>query len=74
LRPDGDAFHAIQAAESARVEQAKHNLGHARGDAYLASMAEIYAACHGVLRPGGLLVTVTKNTRRPRRGDANRHA
>ncbi|HEX9312617.1 MAG TPA: hypothetical protein VGA30_07325 [Actinomycetota bacterium] len=38
------------AAESARVEQAKRNLGHARG-AYLASMAEIYAACHGVLRP-----------------------
>lgn len=27
-------------------------------------MAEVYAACHQVLRPGGLLVTVTKNTRR----------
>lgn len=40
------------------------NVGHARGETYLASMAEIYAACHAVLRPGGLLVTVTKNTRR----------
>jgi modification methylase len=39
------------------------NLGHARGQVYLAAMAEIYAACFGVLRPGGLLVTVTKNTR-----------
>jgi modification methylase len=40
------------------------NLGHARGDAYLAEMACVYAACHQVLRPGGLLVTVTKNLRR----------
>jgi modification methylase len=40
------------------------NLGHARGDAYLAEMAHVYAACHQVLRPGGLLVTVTKNLRR----------
>ena len=40
------------------------NLGHARGDAYAAAMAEIYAACHAVLRPGGRLVVVTKNTRR----------
>jgi hypothetical protein len=27
-------------------------------------MAEIFAACHVVLRPGGRLVVVTKNTRR----------
>jgi modification methylase len=27
-------------------------------------MSDVYAACHAVLRPGGLLVTVTKNTRR----------
>jgi modification methylase len=40
------------------------NLGHARGGRYRFAMAEIYAACHAVLRPGGLLVTVTKNTRR----------
>ena len=40
------------------------NLGHARGPAYAAAMAEIYAACHAVLRPGGRLVVVTKNTRR----------
>jgi tRNA G10 N-methylase Trm11 len=42
----------------------KANIGHARGPAYAAAMAEIYGACHAVLRPGGLLVTVTKNTRR----------
>lgn len=36
------------------------NLGHARGDSYRDAMAAIYTACHTVLRPGGLLVTVTK--------------
>ena len=40
------------------------NLGHARGDGYLAEMATVYAACFAVLRPGGLLVTVTRNMRR----------
>jgi modification methylase len=40
------------------------NLGHARGDRYLAELAGVYAGCYGVLRPGGLLVTVTKNLRR----------
>ena len=40
------------------------NLGHARGTDYLAEMAAVYAACERVLRPGGLLVTVTKNLRR----------
>ena len=40
------------------------NLGHARGHAYEQAMADVYAACGAVLRPGGLLVTVTKNMRR----------
>jgi modification methylase len=40
------------------------NLGHARGQAYTEAMADIYTACHAVLRPGGRLVVVTKNTRR----------
>ncbi|MGH9076447.1 MAG: TRM11 family SAM-dependent methyltransferase [Acidimicrobiales bacterium] len=42
----------------------KANLGHARGAAYEAAMAAIYAACLDVLRPGGILAVVTKNTRR----------
>ena len=42
----------------------RQNLGHARGDAYRVAMAEVYEQCHVVLRPGGLLVTVTKNMRR----------
>ncbi|MGH9072976.1 MAG: TRM11 family SAM-dependent methyltransferase [Acidimicrobiales bacterium] len=50
--------------DSLNYSSAKANLGHARGQVYLEAMAEIYAACHEVLRPGGLLVTVTKNTRR----------
>jgi modification methylase len=40
------------------------NLGHARGDRYLAELARVYAGCFAVLRPGGLLVVVTKNLRR----------
>jgi modification methylase len=40
------------------------NLGHARGDRYLTELAGVYAGCFEVLRPGGLLVTVTKNLRR----------
>jgi DNA methylase len=40
------------------------NLGHARGTTYLAEMAGIYAGCFEILRPGGLLVTVTRNLRR----------
>lgn len=40
------------------------NLGHARGERYAAEMLDVYGACFASLRPGGLLVTVTKNTRR----------
>jgi DNA modification methylase len=42
----------------------KSNLGHLRGGAYESAMAAVYGACFAALRPGGLLVTVTKNTRR----------
>jgi DNA modification methylase len=40
------------------------NLGHARGAAYLDQMAIVYTGCFQLLRPGGLLVTVTRNLRR----------
>lgn len=39
------------------------NLGHARGEAYLTAMAEIYAACSAVLKPGGFLLVVRKDMR-----------
>jgi modification methylase len=42
----------------------RDNVGHHRGQRYAASMAAVYAGCYQLLRPGGLLVTVTKNTRR----------
>ncbi|MDA8310172.1 MAG: DNA methyltransferase [Actinomycetota bacterium] len=51
-------------ADSLNYSTDRANLGHARGPAYAAAMAEVYAACHSVLRPGGRLVVVTKNTRR----------
>jgi modification methylase len=51
-------------ADTLNYSTDKANLGHARGPAYEQAMADVYAACHGVLRPGGHLVVVTKNTRR----------
>jgi DNA modification methylase len=51
-------------ADTLNYSTDKANLGHARGPAYEQAMADIYAACRAVLRPGGHLVVVTKNTRR----------
>ena len=51
-------------ADTLNYSTDRANLGHARGTAYAEAMGEIYAACHAVLRPGGRLVVVTKNTRR----------
>jgi modification methylase len=41
----------------------KHNLGHARGEAYITAVSEIYQACTDTLKPGGFLVLVTKDMR-----------
>jgi len=51
-------------ADTLNYSTDKANLGHARGRAYEQAMAEIYAGCAGLVRPGGYLVVVTKNTRR----------
>jgi modification methylase len=41
----------------------RRNLGHARGDSYLAAMGAVYRACAAVLKPGGFMVCVTKDMR-----------
>lgn len=41
----------------------KNNVGHARGKTYETEMLAIYRSCFDALRPGGFLVTVTKNMR-----------
>jgi modification methylase len=41
----------------------RSNLGYARGDNYIAAMAEVYEACVAALKPGGFLVLVTKDMR-----------
>jgi modification methylase len=41
----------------------RRNLGHARGDRYLAAMGDVYRACAAVLKPGGFMVCVTKDMR-----------
>ncbi len=50
--------------DSLNYSRDRANLGHVRGPGYEAAMTEVYAACHAVLRPGGCLAVVTKNTRR----------
>ena len=51
------------ANETRNYSRDRSNLGHARGDEYLTAMADIYAACAAVLKPGGFLVVVTKELR-----------
>ena len=50
--------------DSLNYSESESNLGRARGQRYLEEMAAVYAGCYELLRPGGLLVTVTKNLRR----------
>ncbi len=53
----------IRREDTSNYSHDRSNLGHARGDAYLAAMAEVYEACAAVLKPGGFLVLVTKDMR-----------
>ena len=55
---------ALARRDTENYSSDRANLGHARGAAYLAEMAIVYAGCFQLLRPGGLLVTVTRNLRR----------
>jgi SAM-dependent methyltransferase len=64
---DKPAWHrggALARRDTENYSADRANLGHARGAAYLAEMAAVYAGCFEILRPGGLLVTVTRNLRR----------
>jgi modification methylase len=53
----------IRREDTSNYSTDKTNLGHARGRAYIAAMAEVYEACAAVLKPGGYLVLVTKDMR-----------
>ncbi len=53
----------IRREDTSNYSADRTNLGHARGRAYLAAMAEVYEACAAVLKPGGFLVLVTKDMR-----------
>jgi modification methylase len=53
----------LRREETTNYSPDRRNLGHARGDTYLAAMASVYEACAAVLKPGGFLVLVTKDTR-----------
>lgn len=53
----------LRRADTTNYSRDRRNLGHARGRAYRIAMAGIYEACAAVLKPGGFLVCVTKDTR-----------
>ncbi len=53
----------LRRADTKNYSANRSNLGHARGSAYLTAMAEVYAACVAVLKPGGFLILVTKDMR-----------
>jgi modification methylase len=63
-KPGWRAGHPLCPRDSLNYSRDPANLGHARGQAWRLGIAEVLAGCAWLLRPGGLLVVVTKNTRR----------
>lgn len=64
VEKSSDSGHIGCAAENFNYSESNSNIGHARGNRYVEEMAAVYASCFEMLKPGGLLVTVTKNLRR----------
>jgi modification methylase len=63
-KPGWRAGHPMCPRDTLNYSRDPANLGHARGASWRSGIAEVLAGCAWLLRPGGLLVTVTKNTRR----------
>jgi modification methylase len=63
-KPAWRAGHPMCPRDTLNYSRDPGNLGHTRGQAWRSAIAEVLAGCAWLLRPGGLLVTVTKNSRR----------
>jgi DNA modification methylase len=63
-KPGWRAGHPMCPRDTLNYSRDPANLGHASGPIWRSGIAEVLAGCAWLLRPGGLLVTVTKNTRR----------
>jgi modification methylase len=63
-KPGWHAGHPLCPRDTLNYSRDPANLGHARGQTWRSGIAEVLAGCAWLLRPGGLLVAVTKNTRR----------
>jgi modification methylase len=63
-KPAWRAGHPMCPKDTLNYSRDPANLGHTRGATWQLGIAEVLAGCAWLLRPGGLLVTVTKNTRR----------
>jgi DNA modification methylase len=50
-----------QRKENSQYAQDFTNIGNLKGQTYLDAMLLVYQQCHSVLKPGGLLILVTKN-------------
>lgn len=58
---DSSSGHIHRERSSLNYSVDRRNLGHARGGKYVNEMTAVYRSCFDALRPGGLMVTVTKN-------------
>jgi DNA modification methylase len=63
-KPAWRASHPMCPRDTLNYSRDPANLGHARGEIWRSGIAEVLVGCAWLLRPGGLLATVTKNTRR----------
>jgi modification methylase len=63
-KPGWRAGHPMCPRDTLNYSRDPANLGHARGDSWRSGIGQMLAGCAWLLRPGGLLVMVTKNTRR----------
>jgi modification methylase len=63
-KPAWQAGHPMCPRDTLNYSRDPANLGHTRGATWRSGIAAVLAGCAWLLRPRGLLVTVTKNTRR----------
>jgi hypothetical protein len=68
-KPAWRAGHPMCPRDTLNYSRDPANLGRARGQSWRAGIGEVLTGCAQLLRPDGLLVTVTKNTRRAGRLD-----
>ena len=60
-RIDGRTTKGVHKHPTDGYGEANGQIGNLKAESYLSAMLQVYRQCHSVLRPGGLLILVTKN-------------